>query len=142
MGFPSSSSVKESACNAGDPNLIPGSGRSPGEGISYSLQYSWASLVPQTIKNLPAMRETWVFSLSWEDPWEKVMAIHSRRTSQTEEPGGLQSLESQRVGHDLVTKLSTTRKKLSWSPKQAAQPHPTPAGGGKTSLLPSNKPSQ
>ena len=70
------------------------------ERIGYSLQYSWASLVPQTIKNLPAMRETWVFSLSWEDAWEKVMAIHSRRTSQTEEPGGLQSLESQRVGHD------------------------------------------
>ena len=48
---------KESACNAGDPGLIPGSGRSPREGIDYPLQYSWASLVPQLVKNLPAMRE-------------------------------------------------------------------------------------
>ena len=47
-------------CNAGDSGLIPGSGRSTGEGIGYPLQYSWASLVAQLIKNLPAMRETWV----------------------------------------------------------------------------------
>ena len=46
---------------------IPGSGRSPGEGIGYPLQYSWASLVAQPVKNLPAMQETWVRSLSWED---------------------------------------------------------------------------
>ena len=46
--------------NAGDPRSIPGSGRSPGEGIGYPLQYSWASLVAQTVKNSPAMRETWV----------------------------------------------------------------------------------
>ena len=51
---------KESACNAGDPGLIPGMGRSPGEGIGYALQYSWASLVAQMVKNPPAMRETWV----------------------------------------------------------------------------------
>ena len=66
--FPDSSVGKESACNAGDPGSIPGSGRYPGEGIGYSLQYSWASLVTQLVKNLPAMRETWVWSLSWEDP--------------------------------------------------------------------------
>ena len=51
---------KESACNAGDPGLIPGSGRSAGEGIGYPLQYSWASLVAQLVKNPPAMQETLV----------------------------------------------------------------------------------
>ena len=62
-GFPGSSADKESACNAGDPSLILRSGRCAGEGIGYPLQDSWASLVPQTIKNLPAMQETWVQSL-------------------------------------------------------------------------------
>ena len=71
MDFPDSSVGKESACNAGDPGSIPGSRRSPGEGIGYSFQYSWASLVAQLVKNLPAMRETWVQSLGWEDPLEK-----------------------------------------------------------------------
>ena len=66
--FPDSSVGKESACNAGDPGLIPGSGRSSGEEIGYPLQYSWTSLVAQLVKNLPAMRETWVRSLGWEDP--------------------------------------------------------------------------
>ena len=60
MGFPDSSVGKESAFNAGDPGSIPRWGRSPGEGISYPLQYSWASLVAQLIKNPPAMQETWV----------------------------------------------------------------------------------
>ena len=50
----------------GDLGLIPGLGRSPGEGICYPLQYSWASLVAQTVKNLPATWETWVQSLGWE----------------------------------------------------------------------------
>ena len=58
--FPDSSVGKESACNAGDPGLIAGSGRSPGEGVGCPLQYSWASLVAQLVKNVPAMRETWV----------------------------------------------------------------------------------
>ena len=62
-GFPDSSVGKESACNAGDPGLIPGSGRSPGEGIGYPLQYSWASFVAQLVKNPPEMQETWVWSL-------------------------------------------------------------------------------
>ena len=59
-GFPHSSVGKESACNAGDPGLIPGLGRSTGEGIGYPLQCSWASLVAQLVKNLPAIWETWV----------------------------------------------------------------------------------
>ena len=59
-GFPDSSVGKESACNAGDPSLVLGSGRSAGEGIGYPLQYSWASLVAQLAKNLPAVWETWV----------------------------------------------------------------------------------
>ena len=75
-GFPHSSAGKESACNAGDPSLIPGLGRSTGEGIGYPLQYSWASLVAQLVKNPPAMRETWVQSLGWEDPLEKGTATH------------------------------------------------------------------
>ena len=60
IGFPDNSVGKESSCNAGDPGLIPGSGRSAGEGIGYPLQYSWASLVAQLVKNPPAMLETWV----------------------------------------------------------------------------------
>ena len=54
-GFPGSSVGKESTCNAGDPSSIPGLGRSPGEGTGYPFQYSWASLVVQMVKNLPAM---------------------------------------------------------------------------------------
>ena len=77
MDFPQSSVGKESTCSAGDPSLIPESGRSPGEGIGYPLQYSWASLVAQLIKNLPAMQETWVQSLGWEDPLEKGKATQS-----------------------------------------------------------------
>ena len=57
--------------------MIPGSGRSGGEGIGYPRQYSWASLVVQLVKNLPAMRETWVRTLGWEDPLEKGKATHS-----------------------------------------------------------------
>ena len=75
-GFSHCSVGKESACNAGDPGLIPGLGRSPGEGIGYPLQYSWSSLVAQLVKNLPAMQETWVPSLGWEDSLEKGMATH------------------------------------------------------------------
>ena len=74
---PDSSVGKESPCNAGDPGLIPGSGRSAGEGIGDPLQYSWASLVVQLVKNLPAVRETWVPSLGWEDALEKGIATHS-----------------------------------------------------------------
>ena len=73
--FPGSSAGVESTCNAGDPGFIPGSGRFAGEGIGYSLQYSWASLVTQLVKNLPAMRDTWVQSLGWEVPLEKASIL-------------------------------------------------------------------
>ena len=76
-----------------EPSLIHGSGRSPREGIGYPLQYSWASLVAQLVKNPPAMQEIWVQSLGWEDPLEKGMATHSSilawEIPWTEEPGGL-----------------------------------------------------
>ena len=65
LGFSGSSASKESACNVGDTDSIPGSGRSPGEGIGYPLQYSWASLVAQMVKKLPAMRDTWVGKIPW-----------------------------------------------------------------------------
>ena len=71
IGFPDSSVGKEYACNAGDPSLIPGLGRSHGEGLGYPLQYFGASLVAQLIKNLPAMQKSWVPSLGWEDHLEK-----------------------------------------------------------------------
>ena len=77
QGFPDSSTGKESTCNTGDPSSIPGLGRSAGEGIGYPLQYSLASLVAQLVKNLAAMRETWVQSLGWEDLLEKGKATHS-----------------------------------------------------------------
>ena len=77
IGFPDSSVSKESTCNAGDSGLISGSGRSAGEGIGYPFQYSWTSLVAQLVNNPPAMQETWVRSLGWEDPLEKGKATHS-----------------------------------------------------------------
>ena len=61
----------ESTCNAGGPSLISESGKSAGEGIGYPLQYSWASLVAQLVKNPPAMQETWVQFPGWEDPLKK-----------------------------------------------------------------------
>ena len=70
-GFPGGSAGKESTRNAGDLGSIPGLGRSPAEGIGYPLPCSWASLVAQLVKDPPAMRETWVQSLGWEDPLEK-----------------------------------------------------------------------
>ena len=75
--FPHSSVGKESACNAGDPSSISRSGRSAGERIGYPLQYSWASLVAQLVKNPLVMQETWVLSLGWEDALEKDMTTHS-----------------------------------------------------------------
>ena len=78
VGFPGNSVGKESTYNAGDPSSIPGLGRCTGEGVGYPLQYSWASLVAQLVKNLPAMQETWVlWSLGWDDPLEKRKATHS-----------------------------------------------------------------
>ena len=93
MGFPGSSAGKDSACKAGDTGSIPGLGRFPGEGIGYPLQYSWASLVAQMVRNPPAMQETGVWPLDREDPLEAGMATHPSvlpwRIPRTEEPGGL-----------------------------------------------------
>ena len=77
MGFQGGSVVKNLPANVGDGRSIPGSGRSPGGGIGYPLQYSWASLVAQLVKNPPAMWETRVQSLGWEDPLEKGKTTHS-----------------------------------------------------------------
>ena len=77
VGFPDSSVGKESACNAGDPRSIPGSGRSAEEGVGYPLQYSWASLVAQLVKSLPALRVDLGSIPGWEDPQEKGTATHS-----------------------------------------------------------------
>ena len=76
VDFLSNSVGKESACNAGDPNSIPGLGRSAREGIGYPLQYSWASLMAQLVKNPPAMWETWLRFLGWEVSLEKGKATH------------------------------------------------------------------
>ena len=97
-GFPSSSASKESTCNAGDPSL----GRSLGEEIGYPLQYSWASLVAQLVKNPLVMRETWVRSLSWEDPLEKGTDTHSSILP-WRIPWTISSMGLQRVGHDWAT---------------------------------------
>ena len=106
-GFPYSSFGKESACNAGDHSLIPGLGRSAGEGIGYPLQYSWASLVAQVVKNPPAMKETWVRSLGWED-LEKGKATHSSILA-WKIPWTIQSMGSRRVGHNWTTFTSLHR---------------------------------
>ena len=100
---PGSSIGKESACNAGDPIWIPGLGRSTGEGIGYPLQGSWASLVAQLVKNPPAMWETWLQSLGWEESLEEGMATLScivawRIPMDRQEPGGLHSRDG-RVEH-------------------------------------------
>ena len=79
--------------------MIPGSGRSAGEGIGCPLQYCWASLVAQLVKNLPAMWETWIRSLGWENPLEKGKATHSSILA-WRIPWTVKSVESQRVGHD------------------------------------------
>ena len=76
-GFPDSSVGKESACSAEDTGSIPVLGKSAGEGIGYPFQYSWASFMAQSVKNLPAVQKTQVQSLGWKDPLEKEMATHS-----------------------------------------------------------------
>ena len=96
-GFPHSWGGKDSACHAGHPSSIPGWGRSPGEGIGYPLQYSLASLVDQVVKNLPAVQETSVQFLGWEDPLEKGKATHSSILAWRIPLG------SQRVRHDWAT---------------------------------------
>ena len=82
--------------------MIPGSGRSTGERIGYPLQYSWASLVAQLVKNPPAMWDTWVQSLGWEDSLEKVKATHSSVLA-WRIPWTVRSMESQRVGDECLS---------------------------------------
>ena len=91
---------KESACNAADPGSIPGSGRSPGNEIGYPLQQSWASLVAQMVKNPLAMRETWVQSLGQEVGLATHSSILTWRIPMDRDPGGLQSMGSQRARHN------------------------------------------
>ena len=104
MAFPIGSAGKEFACNAGDPGLIPWSGRSPGEQIGYPLQYSWASLVAQMIKNhLQCGRpgfDPWVGKILWGRPWQPTPVFLPGESPWTEEPGRLQSMGLLRVGHD------------------------------------------
>ena len=82
--------------------MIPGLGRPTGEGKGYPLQYSWASLMGQLVKNPPAVQETWVQSLGWEDPPEKGKATHSSILA-WRIPWIVSSMGLQRVGHDRVT---------------------------------------
>ena len=128
LGFPGGSAGKESACNAGDLSLIPGLGRSPGEGKGYPLQYSglensmdysmvsqrvrhdlttWASLVAQMVKNQLAIQETWVRSLGsipglgrFHGGGHGNPLQCSGESPWMKEPGGLQSMGLQRVRHD------------------------------------------
>ena len=74
--------------------MIPVSGRSAGEGIGYPLQYCWASLVAQLVKNISAMRETWVQSLGWEDALEKGKATHSSILAWTYSPWSLKESDT------------------------------------------------
>ena len=99
LGFPDSSVDKESTCNVEDSRSIPGLGRSTGEGIGYPLQYSWASLVAQLVKNPCAMQETLVLSLGWEDPLEQGKATHSSVLA-WRIPWTVSFMGSQRVRHD------------------------------------------
>ena len=111
LGFPGGSAGKEPTCSAGDLGSISGLGRSLGGEHGNPLQYSWASLVAQLVRNPHAVWETWVPSLGEEDPLEEGMATHSStfawRIPWIKEPGGLQSMQLQRVRHDRVTKHST-----------------------------------
>ena len=92
LGFSGSLDGKESACNAGDPSSIPELGRSPGEGIGHPHQCSWASLVAQTVKNLPAMREIWAQSLGRSSggghAWKPTPVFLPGESPWTKDPGG------------------------------------------------------
>jgi len=116
MGFPDRSAGKESAYNAGDPGSISELGSSPEERIGYPFQYSWASLVDQTIKNLTAMQETWVQSLNWGFfSLEKEMATNSSILAR-EFHGQRRLVGYSPWGHkesDMTERLSTAPQNLS-----------------------------
>ena len=112
--FLGSSAGKEFTCHVGDLGSIPGFEKSTGEGIGYPLQYSWASLVAQMVKNLPAVQETWVQSLGWEDPWRREWQptpvslpgeSHGQRNLVGYSPWGRKEL-------DATERLSTSNKPL------------------------------
>ena len=108
MGFPGSSAGKESTCNAGDPGSIPGSVSSPGEGTGCPLQCSSVSLVAQMVKTClqcggPGFNP-WFGKILWRRAWQCTPVFLLGESPWTEEPGGLQSMGSQRVRHDWVTR--------------------------------------
>ena len=103
--FPGSSAGKESVCNAGDSGLITGSGRFAEEGIGYLLQYSWASQVAQTIKNLPTVWETWVAKIPWR---------RERLPTPVLGPGGFHGLYSPWDHKDWGT-TEWPKKKATWN---------------------------
>ena len=114
-GFRGSSVGKQSACSAGDPISIPGSGRSPGEGIGYPLQYSWASVVAQLVKNPPAMWETWFRSLDLIPGLGRSLGegnSYPLQYSGLGIPWTVQSMGSQRVGHDSDFHFTSQHREL------------------------------
>ena len=145
-GFPGRSAGKESVCNAGDPGLIPGSGRSPGEGLGYSLPYSWVSLAAQLVKNPPAMRETWVRSWCWEDMLEKEMSTHSTILV-WRIPWTVQSMGSQRGGQKTTVSISSVQFSHSVmsdslqpnESKHTSPPCPSPSPGVHSDSRPSSQ---
>ena len=104
MSLPGCSTGKEICLLCRRSGSIPGLGSSPGEGIGYPLQYSGASPVAQTTKNLPAMWETWfnpwTEKIPWRRAWQPTSVFLSGESQWTEKPGELQSVGSQRVRHD------------------------------------------
>ena len=111
LGFPCGLAHKETACNAGDPGLIPGWRSSPVEGIAYPLQYFPPSLVAQSVKNPPAVR-TWFYAcvgkIPWRRAWQSTPVFLLGESPWTEKPDRLQF--TQRVEHDWVTKHTHSKK--------------------------------
>ena len=109
MGFPGSSAGKESACNAGDPGSIPRLGRSPGEGICYPLQDSWASLLAQSVKNLPTMQDPWVGKIPWKRAWQPTPVFLPGESPWSEELAGCSPWGRKEL--DTTEQLSTAQHK-------------------------------
>ena len=116
-GFPGSSAGKESTCNAGDPSLLPGLGRFPWRRVRLPTPGFLGFPGGSDGKESPAVQETWVQSLDWEDLLEKGVATHSSilawRIPMDRGACGLQPMGSQRVGDDWATKQSTARGRCS-----------------------------
>ena len=98
--------------------LTTGPPRKSLEWISIKYNYSWASLVAQMVKNLPAMQETWVLSLGWEYPlektWQPTPVFLPGESPETEEPGELESIGWQRVGHNHIRGPQSSYNHASW----------------------------